>query len=154
MTRVAASPNLTKFFSSGAEKMMNLDDVSKNAMTSGYSEIVLDGRLVSAALRVGKGGNKLSWSLDGCRIALPVLRVVLNRGLPHQPTLFDLPGLPVSDGTPGGSALTTLCRVPAVFVPSVNAAYAQYMRESEESISFADFLGLVLVAGLEGFGDD
>ena len=79
---------------------------------------------------------------------------MMDRGLPHQPTLFDLPGLPVPESTPGGSPLTTLVCVPSVFVPFLNYAYAQFMRESGESIAFADFLGLVLVAGLEGFGND
>ena len=132
---------------------MNIDQIAEAAMLRGVACAVIQGRQVSAALRIGKGGKRIMWSLDGKRIALVVLRHALSGAAQPQQTLFDLPALLGPDGSPGGSPLSTLVRVPAVFVSSLNAAYAQYMRESEESITFADFLGLVLVAGLEGFGD-
>lgn len=135
--------------------MMSLDDIARNATQNGYSEVVLNGRLVSAALRLRKGVNTLTWSIDGRRVSLDVLRFIEAGGFESvQQTLFDLPGLPLSDDKSGGSPLSTLIRVPPIFVPSVNRAYAQFISESGESISFADFLGLVLIAGLEGFGDD
>lgn len=133
---------------------MNIEQIAEVAMVRGVAGAVIEGRQVSAALRIGKGGKRICWTVDGKRIALVVLRHMLSGAVQPQQTLFDLPGLLLPDRKPGGSPLTTLCRIPAVFAPAVNAAYAQYMRESEESISFADFLGLVLVAGLEGFGDD
>lgn len=135
------------------ERFIDLYQIAENAMLRGAAGGVIAGRHVSAALRLGKGGKKLMWAIDGKRVGFPVLRTMLSLSSTPQLSLFDLSGLPVPESTPGGSPLTTLLRVPALFVQSVNEAYAQFMRESGESIAFADFLGLVLVAGLEGFGD-
>lgn len=131
---------------------MNIDRLTEMAYSAGYAEAQISGYRVAAALRVGKSsGRRLSWSCDGKRIALSVLRVKLDQPSVKQSTLFDLPGLPSDSSVPGGSPNITFVRVPVHFVPLLNQAYAKYMSESGETIALADFLGLVLVAGLEGF---
>lgn len=61
----------------------------------------------------------------------------------------ELPTLPsVPKGAP---QMQIVVSAPRVFRPVMESAYFKYMDESGEQIPFAEFLGLVLAAGLDGF---
>lgn len=64
--------------------------------------------------------------------------------LPSEPPT--LPSVPT-----GAPQMQIAVSVPGVFDPVMEAAYRTYLDESGDQIPFAEFLGLVLVAGLDGF---
>lgn len=61
-------------------------------------------------------------------------------------------GLPmVANTMPPASPLFTFVSVPESFVPGVHEAHAVFCLQSGENIPLHEFLGLLIVAGLEDF---
>lgn len=77
--------------------------------------------------------------LDAAAVALAAIGVSTRRGLP------------VPRCMPVASPLFTFISIPENFVSAVNEAHAVYCLESGENIPLDEFLGLVVIAGLEDF---
>lgn len=61
-------------------------------------------------------------------------------------------GLPMLANTmPPASPLMTMVAVPELFVPAVHEAHSVFCLQAGENIPLHEFLGLLIVAGLEDF---
>lgn len=70
--------------------------------------------------------------------------------IPVSPPPSGLPvGLPMRKGAP--DCIYSVVAIPRPFRELIEAAYLKYRQESGDELPFADFLGLVVIAGVEGF---
>lgn len=70
--------------------------------------------------------------------------------IPVSPPPSGLPvGLPMRKGAP--DCIYSVVAIPRPFREVIEAAYLKYRQESGDELPFADFLGLVVIAGVEGF---
>ncbi|MBN8281932.1 hypothetical protein [Zoogloea sp.] len=76
-------------------------------------------------------------------------RVIKRYSKSDFTTRQELPMLP--PGMPVASPLFTFVSIPENFVSAVNEAHAVYCLESGENMPLHEFLGLVVIAGLEDF---